>query len=255
MKLRANPWLRLGSHGVVFVLLVSAAAVSPATALDLGGNGQAEFCAGLSDRSERVDRQIAAAQNDVRTAWRQQSDRYKALGNERSNNLSSLRSTMDAQRDRNLDKLQSEATTNSQKAAVVAYRTAQAQAMTTRRAAVSQADKRFTDAVGRLITARQAVQAGQVEALRITVGDALQTAAGQCAADVSPAAVMKDYTASIQASRQTFLGQRQKDSAISTQVAALDVDRRQAVTAANHVYQTTMDRARHILQAASGQSE
>lgn len=241
--------LKLCGHGTLLVLLIAIGAVTPATALDYN-HGQSDFCVSLEARTKRVDAGLAQAQTEVRQAWQQQDDRLRVMIREQQSSRVDLTATINDQRAHNLSEFRQHATSAAQRVAIDDYKNAQSQAITVRRSAVGRANDAFTAAVKRLVADRQATQAGQVEALRIALDDALQTASGQCAAGVEPTTVSHDFATSVQASRQTFLAQRKSDSAITVQIASLSQTRRLAVAAANQTYLATMTQARQTLQVA-----
>jgi F0F1-type ATP synthase membrane subunit b/b' len=247
--------VKLFYHGTLLMLLITAGAISPATALDLNGGGPAEFCATLDQRTDRVDTQLRKAQNAVHAAWSQQTDRLRVMNGEQRSSRTELDTTIDVQRAHNLSELRHSATTSSGRLAVDAYKNTQAQAGAVRRRVVSQADDTFTAAVKRLVADRQATQAGQVEALRITLDDALQTASGQCAAGADPATISQDFVASVHTSRDTYLAQRKADTAIGAQVSSLSDIRRQATATANQKYKNVMSQARRTLQTSLESSD
>jgi hypothetical protein len=240
---------RLVGHGLLLLGLIIMGTGTPATALDFGGHGPADFCTNLDARSQRVDAQLATTQDQVRQAWQQQNDRFRVMTSQQKSDNTALFSAVDSQRASNLKQLSRHVATG-QRTAIATYRHIQSQAASSRRSAVRQANDSFAAAVQRLVADRQASQAGQVEALRITLDDDFQTASAQCASGVPPETAAHDFATSLQASRRTFLQQRQSDSAITTQVAYLTNVRRQSVTAANHVYSVTIASARQELAAA-----
>jgi hypothetical protein len=240
---------KLVGHGLLLLGLIVMGTGTPATALDFGSHGPADFCTSLDTRSQRVDAQLATTQDQIRQDWQQQNDRFRVMTSQQKDDNTALFSAVDRQRASNLKQLNRQATT-SQRTAIATYRQIQSQAAASRRSAVHQANDSFTAAVQRLVADRQASQAGQVEALRITLDDDFQTASAQCASGVAPEIAAHDLATSLQASRRTFLQQRQADSAITTQVVYLTHLRRQAVTAANQVYSATMASARQVLAAA-----
>jgi hypothetical protein len=237
---------KLAGHGLLLMGLIILGTSTPAIALDFGSHGQSDFCTSLDARSQRVDAQLATTQDQIHQAWQQQNDRFRVMTSQQQDDNKSLFSVVDSQRASNLKKLNLYATT-SQRTAIATYRHILSQATASRRSAVRQANDSFTAAVQRLVADRQASQAGQVEALRITLDDDFQTASAQCASGIPPETAAHDFASSLQSSRRTFLQQRQADSAITTQVAYLTGIRRQSVTSADQAYSTTMAVARQTL--------
>jgi hypothetical protein len=173
----------------------------------------------------------------------------RLMTDEQRSSRTDLNKTIDIQRARNLSELRRHVGTATGRQAVDVYRNTQVQADTARRSAVRRADDSFIAAVQRLVANRQAAQAGQVEALRITLDDALQTASGQCAAGVEAATVSRQFIATVHTSRDTYLDQRKADDTVTAQGASLSETRRQAVATANQTYNDTISQARRILQA------
>lgn len=239
---------KLIGHGILLVLLILSGAVMPATALDINGHGADSFCGSLDKRAANVNIQLQKSQTAIRQNWQQQNEQLRLLTDEQHRSQTTLEAAVDAQRAANLNVMRQQAKTTVVRQAVDDYTAAQKQATTTRREAVQQANDTFTNAVSRLVADRQATQAGQAEALRITLNDALQTAAGQCSAGVDPTIVGSAFITAVHTSRQTFANQRSGDSAIAAQVRSLSQTRRQKTDAANQTYLTTMKSARQILQ-------
>ena len=246
----AKTYLRQASNLLLLAMIVALASVSPATALDLHSDSNQNFCATLDARTRRVDTRLQQVQTELRHSWQQQADRLQVVANQQQKDTDNLSRVVDVQRTDNLVRIRHGATSDAERAAVAQYKAAQQQAAAVRRTAINHATDTFNASLRRYVATRQAVQAGQIEASRIHLDDALRIARGQCAAGMSGAEVRQKYVSSVRQGQQTYLSQRQRSSDAANQVQNLINNRLQAVAAANQTYNEAMAQARLRLQAA-----
>jgi hypothetical protein len=247
----AKTWLRLAAHSSLLALLVAAGALAPVTALDTGDSSSNQFCDTLAARGDRIDARIDDVRSTVRSTWQQQSARLRVMVSEQQSSSDGLQRAIDSQRIHNLAQLRRSHTTSSQRAAINIYERTQANAGVLRRKAVHQANENFTAALKRFVADRQAAQAGQIEALKITIDDDIKSAENQCATDVDDATAAHEFANSILTARQTFAAQRKNDPVIVSQLGALNLTRQNAISLADQTYDSTMNQARQTLATAS----
>ncbi len=250
MMRSAKSWGKLVSHLSLLLLLITLAAASPTTALDLRGDSYGDFCSTLDSRTKRIDEQLLHVQSDIHRNWQQQNDRLRIIDSDKQKEADNFNSLIDARRADNLTVLRHAATSRGRQQAITSYELTQRHAVATRRAAIRQANTDFTLALRRYVSNRQATQAGQVEAVRIHVDDALQIARGQCAGGINDTVVGQNFGVSVRQGRETFISQRKADTAIVAQVQNLAATRSQVVLRANQSYTNVMAPARLELQAA-----
>lgn len=149
-----------------------------------------------------------------------------------------------------ISNLNTSATTDGQKAAITAFKSAVESANTTRRAAVDAAMKTHRDSVSALVTQRQDTIKTAASTFRSSVLSAISKAQSDCSTGVESATARQTLGSSIKAAKDKFHADRQAAEKIGQKIKDLAKTRNDAIRAANEAFKVSAQAARQTLKAA-----
>lgn len=188
--------------------------------------------------------------------WKQSASDIAAKRAEWAAKVAAARAEAAKQREANFAKLDTAATTDAQKAAVVKYKETVLAAVATRQAAYDANFDAYFKAVDALLASQKDNSGGDVNGFKAAVSAAVEKAKASCAAGVSSDTVKNQLKTDLKAARESFKSQRSTDkNSIKEQLKALKETRKTANAKARDAFKSTLEAARTELKAAFPSTE
>jgi hypothetical protein len=234
----------------------------PANSQENNQQGNADTTNGGQDvnQAPSCDRINTQGQNQLRDfssklpAFREKfSDPKTAFGTSRDTSdaaLNDLRGKQDEARNTMYMKLEENAQTDAQKAAVAAFKVTVEQAVTDRRTAVDEAIAAFRKDVDALMGSKTTAVTGAMDTFQASVKAAFETAQTSCASGADPKTVRDTLRASLKDARAKLQVSRQSVVTAGDTIPALAATKKTAIDKAMQDFKTTMEKARTDLKAA-----
>jgi hypothetical protein len=230
-------WCKLVAHGLALIALISGGAVLPATAVG-SQSSDTNYCADIPTELDDVRSGLEAASDRLRAEIDRQTGALDLMLQRFGGDKTELYQTIDAARQTNLKFIPSHE----------AYASTMMRLTAERRQQVAKVDQQFATSLRSAVEADQAVRAGQIEAYRIAVTDALTAAQTICQETDDGESGRPTLLAALTKSRRTYAEQRQRDGVLAKTVSQLAAARRQSITTVNHSYLLAAKAAQADLQ-------
>jgi len=248
-------------HIIASVLLASIASPSIAFAetavnADLNvrvgtdANVRTQICVQVSDHLLRIENRFADLLLQVDARRDDQHAKLEAKRADREGRIADRESKDDQKRADLMVKLEAEAVTGTQKAAVVKFRADVQAAIRARRAAFQTANETYRRTIEDAITRRRASVDAAVNAFHASVKAAITKARQDCLAGGVLTNIKTTLSASIQAARNKFQQDRKNVDRVGEQTKAAVKVRQDAHAKAMANFRAAMEKARVELKAA-----
>lgn len=250
--MRISRYMRVAGSLLTLLVLISAGASGPVHAVGRSDQVGSDYCGSIDTRANAVQARIDDKLSTLSSVWKAQDEKLTMLNSSQASAEAALRSSIDAERSKNIADLRAKARTDAERQAVDAYASAVGQAVQARRQVVDEARAIFKNSLLTIISERQATLSGQAQALKLGVADAYATAQNNCS-DAMPAnQVRVSLLQALAAARQHYQSERTDDPTVGQQIRQLIADRQASVTSANDTFNTATATARQTLKAAFG---
>ncbi len=237
--------------GVVVILLVAPGISFASTRKGPEGtrNDGAQFCATLTNRIQQAGSNFDEKHDKLEIRRHDQLNKKSAQRAERDTKLAEQRQDGDVKRASHISALESKATTDTQKAAVLKFKTVLDTALATRRSAIDTAMTTFRAGIDGVTTNRVNTVDAAIAQFNTACQAAFAKAQADCAAGVAPQTAKATFEASMKSAQTAF--QTAKAGFVKkADVTALSSARKTAITQAMDTFKKTMESARTELQAA-----
>ena len=210
------------------------------------------FCARLPQTFGKIEQQL---KSKVEKLGSKRVDRNSSIQKRRSNQdtqLTSIRTEWDKNRQEHYAKLESLASTDAQKTAVLNFKNAMEAAVAQRRIAVDNAKKTFRDNVTQTLKDRQGAIDTIHSSFKTALGTAYSKAQTDCSSGVDPKVVRSELRASIKAAREKLTRELSGVEKNKVSSEALIKQRQEAFRKALESFRQSAEKARKDLKAVLG---
>ncbi|MDP3795364.1 MAG: hypothetical protein Q8R13_05620 [bacterium] len=246
--------MAMGAAGLLLAseLLVPAVSLAQSPSPSASPRAEVNFCTQTTQFSSRItgrfDTRLSVV--DIRRTERQ--NRLVSRKSQRDQVIDVRRDNGDTQRTVRYESLAARATTDAEKQAVAAFKTAMEAAVSARRTAVDKARITFRQQLDQEIAKRNTSMDSARNSYKSAVDSALAKAKTDCAAGIAPVTARQTTQTSMPAARDKF---RSDIAAIErASYQSLTTTRNQAVQRAVDDFRTAAQKAADDLRAAFGQS-
>lgn len=217
-------------------------------------NKQALFCKSFDSLVNKTSTEVNKRGGSSKNEWQKRAGNIDTKRSDWAAKVAAARAEAAKKRDANFAKLDALATTDEQKAAVAAYKTAVLAAVATRQTAYDANFAAYFQAVDALLGTQKTNSSGDVDAFKASVAAAVAKAQTSCTAGGSADSIKTQLSADLKAARDTFKGNRTGDKAtIKAQLQALKNTRKEANKKATETFKATIQAARTELKTAFGE--
>jgi hypothetical protein len=218
------------------------------------GGATGGFCSALVARVSNIEQKVSDQIGKLRQAEDNRGSKFSDEWNKFINKRETVRSEEDAKIESRIAKLDSTATTDAQKQAVAAFRSAIKAALSAKRSAIDAALKSFHDGVAALLTARRDAIEGAFKARLDAFNAAVEKAKTDCASGVSAKTVRTEFISALKSAQTQFVSARKANDDFNTKMKQLTAAKKTALDKAMSDFRTAVTQARDELKAALGKS-
>ncbi len=215
------------------------------------GIQSAVLCKNIDTVVSKTTGEVSKRGGSSNAEWQKRASNIQTKRTEWLAKVTAARAEAAKKRDENFVKLDTAATTDTQKAAVAKYKQAVLDAVTVRQVAHDANFVTYFKAVDALLASQKNNSGGDVAAFQTAVAAAISTAKASCASGASADSIKTALNAALKAARESFKGQRTQDQGtIKSQLETLKKTRNDANKKANETFKATVEAARTELKAA-----
>ncbi len=196
------------------------------------------FCETLPETAATLEKRIADKENktDDESIAKEAENRSQA----RDQKIDQVRAALDDKREKNIAALLASATTDGQRAAVIAFKNALIDAVTARRTAIDAAFDAYDAAVVKLFSQNTTAADRALAGWKTSVTAALDKAKDDCANDKDVRLASKAYQERMNAAKKALYQNRSAILRLRDSVKAFADDRKEAVDAAEAEYKASV---------------
>lgn len=207
------------------------------------------FCTRVNEFTSRIDERITDREAKLQAKRQERANNLVEQKNKRDTLRSKNRVGRDENRQEHYTKLESRATTDAQKQAVVVFKTTVEAAVSARKAVVDNAIKAFRQSVDQSIASRKSAVDGAINTFKNAKIAAVEKAKADCAARVDPRTVRETFRTNMKAAQDKFKSDRQAIETLKDTFEPIRTARKQAVEKAIADFKMIMEKARTDLKA------
>ncbi len=235
----------------VGILILSSFLVSPsvlAQTKNSTSTGNVNFCTSLDEKTSKIVQDFNDNFNKFKSGKDQQLTKWENDWTKWSNDQGSNFARIDAIRTNNFTKLESKATTDAERQAIVDFKTAIEAAVAARRSVVNTAIQTFRDGVKTALTGRAEIVEKAMND-RLTAFEAAVTKAkSDCASNIAPKTVRTAFVSSLKKAQDAFKAAKKADENLKSKIETLRKARNTAVSATDKSLKTSVTKAQTDLK-------
>lgn len=217
--------------------------------------GNINFCISLDEKASKFSQNLNDNFNKFKSGKDQQLTKWENDWTKWSNDQGSNFARIDAIRTNNFTKLESKATTDAERQAIVTFKTAVETAVTARRSTVDTAIQTFRDGVKAALTGRAETVEKVINDRLAAFEAAVTKAKSDCASNIAPKTVRTAFVASLKKAQDAFKAAKKADENLKLKIETLRKARNSAVIAADKSLKTAISKAQADLKKVFSDKE
>lgn len=206
------------------------------------------FCARITEHTTKFDQKMGEREATLKEKRDERATNWEARWKKHDEELAAHRAQWDANRAEQFAKKEARATTDAEKQAVMAFKTAMTTAISARRAAVDSAIKTFREGFQKVMAARKDAINAAVQSFKTAEKAAFDKAKADCAAGIAPKTIRDTLHASLKTARDKFAQDRRAIDKLQSSLDPLIAARKTAIQKAISDFKTAAEKARTDLK-------
>ncbi len=211
-------------------------------------NRQEAFCSRFTETIDRVNGRLEDRASAIKDRTEHRVGKRTDRRDTRDEWLDGKRDTQDERRMALYAKLDEQADTDEEKAAVAEFKSTIDAAVVTRRGAVDKAINDFRSAVDALVASKKDGAASAYSEFKSATAVAIAKAKSDCDAGTDPAAVRSTFNTAMKTARENLKDDRAGLDQVRDDIQTLAETRKKAIEAAIETFKTTVKTAKEKLQ-------